>query len=159
LPARRAFLQNAPPGWISINLLPTSVFQNSLLLFQKLIYLKLLAAGPTPNKRISAASGPCGPSSGFALRAQPNSTALKNASVFGALELRISAGVRRKAPLPASFNTSPFSARSPGARRASKYNIQNIQNKNAIAEKHTRYYGALGCTSHRRNNQFIGYDN
>jgi hypothetical protein len=50
----------------------------------------------------------------------------KTQAFFGAPELRPRAGVRRKAPLPAYFNTSMFSARSLGARRASKLNIQKF---------------------------------
>jgi len=38
----------------------------------------------------------CGPSSGSALRAPPNSAALKNASVFGAPELQIPTAVMRQ---------------------------------------------------------------
>ena len=48
----------------------------------------------------------------------------KTQAFFGAPELRPRAGVRRKAPLPASFYTSLFSARSLGARRASKKSIK-----------------------------------
>jgi len=65
--------------------------------------------GPSYNKRVSATAAHFGAASGFrprelrpearsTMRAQPNSAALKNASVFGAPELRQRAGVVRKPP-------------------------------------------------------------
>ena len=62
---------------------------------------------PSHNKRVSATAAHFGAASGSrprelrpearsAMRAQPNSAALKNASVFGAPELRQRAGVIRK---------------------------------------------------------------
>jgi len=54
----------------------------------------------------------------------------KTQAFFGAPELRPRAGVRRKAPLPNYFNTSLFSARSLGARRASKKSNKTFQTRN-----------------------------
>jgi len=70
---------------------------------------RLTRCATADNKRVSAAAAHFGAAFGFrprelrpvarsAMRAQPNSAALKNASVFGAPELRQRAGVVRKPP-------------------------------------------------------------
>jgi hypothetical protein len=89
------------------------------------------ASPPAPRRLLGFRPRELRPVARSAMRAQPNSAALKNASVFGAPELQPHASVRRKAPLPASFYTSLFSARSLGARRASKLKPLN-HNKNGL---------------------------
>ena len=82
------------------------------------------ASPPAPRRLLGFRPRELRPEARSAMRAQPNSAALKNASVFGAPELRPRAGVSRKAAGRRGFIILNIRSRGPRAvarRTAEKY--------------------------------------
>ncbi|NMD00604.1 MAG: hypothetical protein GYA62_12920, partial [Bacteroidales bacterium] len=78
------------------------------------------------------------PEARSAMRAQPNSAALENASVFGAPELRQRAGVMRKSGGHGGFIFKNNSARFAGGCPQNRYQKQKSINKNKNVLKYRK---------------------